>query len=54
MENGVSSAEPNKRIKMKYTEHEKKHRMSMWHTERYETPHPRWRGIWLIAYIDGS
>ncbi len=41
MKNGLYSAEPNKKIKRKY---ERKHSMSMWHTDWYEIPDPRVNG----------
>ena len=54
MKNKLSSAEPNKRIKRKYVKYERRHSMSMWRTDWYEIPDPRWRVKWLIVYLDDS
>jgi len=54
MKNRMSSAEPNKRIKRKYMKYERRHSMSMWHTDWYEIADPRWRGKWLMVYLDDS
>jgi hypothetical protein len=54
MKNRLSSAEPNKSVKKKYVKYERRHSMSMWHTDWYEIADPRWRGKFLLVYLDDS
>ncbi|MCL4343371.1 MAG: DDE-type integrase/transposase/recombinase [Thaumarchaeota archaeon] len=54
MKNRLSTAEPNKRSKRKYVKYERRHSMSLWHTDWYEIADPRWRGKYLIVYLDDS
>jgi len=49
MKNRLSSAELNKEIK--HVKYERRHSMSMWHTDWYEIADPRWKGKYLLVYL---
>ena len=54
VKNGLSSIQRSKRGQRKYVKYERRHGMSMRHTDFYEIEDPRWRGKQLIAYEEDS
>lgn len=38
----------------KWVKYERRHSMSLWHTDWYQIEDDRWRGKWLIAYLDDA
>jgi putative transposase len=50
----LASDDSNKQRRRKWVKYERKHSMSLWHTDWYLIDDDRWRGKWLIAYLDDA
>jgi putative transposase len=50
----LASNDTNKQRKRKWVKYERRHSMSLWHTDWYLIEDDRWRGKWLIAYLDDA
>ena len=44
----------NKQRRRKWIKYERKHSMSLWHTDWYQIKDDRWKGKWLIACLDDA
>jgi putative transposase len=51
----LASNDTNKQRRRKWVKYERKHSMSLWHTDWYLIEEDdRWNGKWLIAYLDDA
>jgi putative transposase len=50
----LASNDINKQRRRKWVKYERRHSMSLWHTDWYLIEEDRWRGKWLIAYLDDA
>lgn len=50
----LASNDTNKQRRRKWIKYERKHSMSLWHTDWYQIKDGRWKGKWLIAYLDDT
>ena len=50
----LASNDTNKQRKRKWVKYERRHSMSLWHTDWYLIEDDRWSGKWLIAYLDDA
>src|SRR5215469_2905717 len=50
----LASNDTKKQRKRKWVKYERRHSMSLWHTDWYLIEDERWRGKWLIAYLDDA
>lgn len=52
----LASNDTNKQRRRKWIKYERKHSMSLWHTDWYQIKDDdgRWKGKWLIAYLDDA
>ncbi|MGB6533792.1 MAG: DDE-type integrase/transposase/recombinase [Candidatus Nitrosopolaris sp.] len=50
----LASNDTNKRRRRKWVKYERRHSMSLWHTDWYLIEDDLWRGKWLIAYLDDA
>ena len=50
----LASNDTNKQRRRKWVKYERRHSMSLWHTDWYFIEDDRWRGKWLIAYLDDA
>ena len=50
----LASNDTNKQRRRKWVKYERRHSMSLWHTDWYFIEDDRWRSKWLIAYLDDA
>ena len=50
----LASNDALKQKRRKWVKYERRHSMSLWHTDWYQIKDDRWRGRWLIAYLDDA
>lgn len=50
----LASNDAGKQKRRKWVKYERRHSMSLWHTDWYQIKDDRWRGRWLIAYLDDA
>ena len=50
----LASIDLNKQRRRKWIKYERKHSMSLWHTDWYQIKDERWKGRWLLAYLDDA
>ena len=50
----LASNDTNKQRRRKWIKYERRHSMSLWHTDWYLIEDDRWSGKWLIAYLDDA
>lgn len=50
----LASNDAGKQLKRKWVKYERHHSMSLWHTDWYQIEDDRWRGKWLVAYLDDA
>jgi putative transposase len=51
---GLASDDAGKQKRRKWVKYERHHSMSLWHTDWYQIEDDRWRGKWLIVYLDDA
>jgi putative transposase len=49
-----ASNDTNKQRRRKWVKYERRHSMSLWHTDWYLIEDDRWRSKWLISYLDDA
>jgi putative transposase len=57
MNHQLASNDTSKQRRRKWVKYERKHSMSLWHTDWYlieNENNDRWKGKWLIAYLDDA
>jgi putative transposase len=50
----LASNDAGKQKRREWVKYERRHSMSLWHTDWYQIKDDRWRGKWLIAYLDDA
>ena len=50
----LASNDTSKQRRRKWVKYERRHSMSLWHTDWYLIEDDRWRCKWLIAYLDDA
>ena len=50
----LASNDTSKQMRRKWVKYERRHSMSLWHTDWYFIEDDRWRCKWLIAYLDDA
>lgn len=53
-DHGLASDDSGKQKRRKWVKYERRHSMSLWHTDWYQIEDDRWRDKWLIAYLDDA